>query len=703
MHQASTAFNNFFEQDSRTFIKSKLFINDIEIDANITSIILKGGSNSGTSFIIGSCISQYVEIEMENPSVFVENEEIEWRIGGHVSATVEEYIPMGIFTAQKPEADEEMIKFTAFDRMLKTDRGYFSSLPADTTTVAVLNEMSTFLGIPIITTGLSAITIKRPDGYTCREVLSYISQMYAGFAICNRQGQIEIRKYAVSNISIAPAKYWDTFKHNDFPYTFQKITCYTGKDENGESISITAGSGNRELTISNPLMTQSILNSVAAALKGFNYMPGSLRFLGDPRIDPWDIIKVSDRDGHIYSVPVMSMTQDFDGGLTTSVEAPGESETEEQQGFKGPVTQAIDRYAVQLALVDHAIVNKLDVNVANITYAKITDLEATNAIITKIQTEELTAINAKINTANINIGNIENLLSGNAGVGDLTNIHLTSQNAVIESALIKSAVMQSVTVNDLLAGTIYTNKFQIWSDASGGMKIFGATQQWMDTDGRIRMQAGLDSGGAFNYYIVDPEGNTMFDALNGVSAAGIKAPIIKDSMVADDASISGYKVNVQTLVQNINSSNVQIMGSKVVVDGTSQTISAKFDSMQEEIDSISASGGGYILQTYVEGGHTGDGETATIHARLYASNTEVTNTFGPDHFVWTRLSEDDSGDREWNGKQITGYSLTLSGSDVTMAADFECKFLIWDESPILDHNGNNILDINGNNIIGLTA
>lgn len=67
--------------------------------------------------------------------------------------------------------------------------------------------------------------------------------------------------------------------------------------------------------------------------------------------------------------------------------------------------------------------------------------------------------------------------------------------------------------------------------------------------------------------------------------AGIKAPIIKDSMVADDASISGYKVNVQTLVQNINSSNVQIMGSKVVVDGTSQTISAKFDSMQEEIDS----------------------------------------------------------------------------------------------------------------------
>lgn len=702
MYQSSAAFTELVQKDSRTF-KSKLILGENEIESGIKSITLKGGSNSGTSFIIGSCISQYIEVEMEKPSIFIENEELEWRIGADISATVEEFVPMGYFTAGKPEADEDMIKFTAFDRMLKADRGYFSSLPAATTTIAVLNEMSAFLKVPIATGGLSSITIKRPDGYTCREVLSYISQMYAGFAICNRQGQIEIKKYVVSNINIAPARYWDTFKHNDFPYTFQRIVCYTGKDQNGESISITAGSGNRELTISNPLMTQSILNSVAAALKGFSYMPGSLRFLGDPRIDPWDIIKVSDRDDHIYSVPVMSMTQDFDGGLTTSVEAPGESETEEQQGFKGPVTQAIERYAVQIALIDHAIVNKLDVNTANITYAKITDLEATNAIITKLKTEDLVAINAKINTANINLGNIENLLSGNAGVGDLTNIHLTSQNAVIESALIKSAVMQSVTVNDLLAGTIYTNKFQIWSDEAGGMKIFGSTQQWMDKDGRIRMQAGLGSDGAFNYYIVDAAGNTMFDALNGVSAAGIKAPIIKDSMVADDASISGYKVNVQTLVQNINGSDVQIQGSKVVIDGTGQTISAKFDTMQEEIDGIATSGGGYTLQTYVDGGHTGDGETATIHARLYASNQEVTNTFGPEHFIWTRLSEDDSGDREWNGRQATGYSISLSGNDVTMVADFECTFIIWDESPILDHNGNNILDANGKNIIGLTA
>lgn len=689
MYQASAAFAELIQKDSRTF-KTKLIVGEKEIKSGIKKISLKGGSNSGSSFVIGSCISQYIEVEMSKPSMLIENEEIEWRIGMGVSASVEEYIPMGYYTAEKPETDEESIKFAAYDRMMQTERAYFSSLPGSTTTVAVLNEMSIFLTIPIVTNGLASIAMQRPNGYTCREVLSYIAQMYGGFAICNRFGQIEIRTYTASGLSIAPSRYWDSFKHNDIAYTFQKITCYTGKDSGGNDISITAGSGARELVISNPFMTQETLNAVCSKLNKFTYMPGSVKFFGDPRADPWDIVSVIGTDGIKYSVPVMTISQEFDGGLTTTIEAVGESETQEQQGFAGPVTKSIDRVSIQLALVDHAIINKLDVDTANITYAKIADLEATNAAITKLKVEDLTAIKATINEANINLANIENLLAGNAGVGDLVNIHLTTENAVIENALIKNAVMQSVSVADLLAGTIYTNKFQIWSDASGGMKIFGATQQWMDKTGKIRMQAGLDSAGAFNYYIVDSAGNTMFDALNGVSADGIKAPIIVDDMVSDNANISGHKVDVQTLVQKINGSNVQISGSKVIIDGDGQTVSAKFNTMQEEINGIATSGGGYILQTYVEGGHTGDGETATIHARLYASNKEVTKDFSARHYIWTRLSEDDAGDDAWNAKQITGYSLTLEGADVTMVATFGCQFVIWDGYTILTKSSETI-------------
>ena len=79
------------------------------------------------------------------------------------------------------------------------------------------------------------------------------------------------------------------------------------------------------------------------------------------------------------------------------------------------------------------------------TYTK--KLEAVEADINTLRTTDLSAVNAKIDVLDGNYANIKTLLSGGAGIGDLQNIHLTSQNAVIDSALIRSAVMQTVSVS----------------------------------------------------------------------------------------------------------------------------------------------------------------------------------------------------------------------------------------------------------------
>ena len=63
MYQSSAAFTELVQKDSRTF-KIKLILGENEIESCIKSITLKWGSNSGTSFIIGSCFSQYIEVEM---------------------------------------------------------------------------------------------------------------------------------------------------------------------------------------------------------------------------------------------------------------------------------------------------------------------------------------------------------------------------------------------------------------------------------------------------------------------------------------------------------------------------------------------------------------------------------------------------------------------------------------------------------------
>lgn len=188
---------------------------------------------------------------------------------------------------------------------------------------------------------------------TCKTCINNdddVSQMYGGFATCNRQGQIEIRTYIDSNYSVDTGRYWDTFEHHDVTESIDKITCYTGKDAEGNDLSVSVGSGTRAISFSNPFMTQSMLDNVWKTLKGYTYMPGTVKIMGDPRLDPWDVLTVCDLNGETYKVPVMDMTHEFDGGLITSVEAVGRSEVEQESGYKGPTTQNMDRYYAQLVI-----------------------------------------------------------------------------------------------------------------------------------------------------------------------------------------------------------------------------------------------------------------------------------------------------------------------------------------------------------------
>ena len=503
-----------------------------------------------------------------------------------------EYIPIGYFTAGKPKKTEDQIEFTAYDRMMKLEMPFSSSLPDNTDTVSILKRITEITRVSVATDGLDAIAMANPKGYSCREVLSYVAQMYGGFAICNRQGQIEIHTYIDSDYKAGTGRYWDNFEHNEYLFSIEKLTCYTGKDEEGNSSSISAGSGERTVSFSNPFMTEEALNNIFSALSRFSYMPGNLKLLGDPRLDPWDIITVEDLNGDSYKVPVMKMEWEYDGGLTHTIEAVGLSEEETNTDYKGPQTKEMDRYYAQLVMIDHAMINKLDVDTAKITYATITNLNATNANIEKLNADignfrdltatQFKAANAKIDILDGNYANIKTLLSGSAGVGDLQNIHLTSQNAVIDSALIRNAVMQTVTISDLLAGTISTDKFTIVSD-DGGIKIQGATQQWRDANGIVRLQAGRDASGSFTFALFDETGKgTLIDA-SGVQKGAIADEVIVDSMISDNANIAASKLDINSLFKEINNSAQVIKSSRIWFDDSGQSLNQAYSQMSKNI------------------------------------------------------------------------------------------------------------------------
>lgn len=682
MYQSSEAFGNWIQQDSRTF-QARITLEGKTITEGILSIRINGGSNSEDDFSLGSAVSRYVELEIEKTGMRFEGYEFSLELGLNG-----EYIPMGYFTAEKPKGDEERLSITAYDRMVKTERACFLELPDSTNTVAVLKGVGTIAGIEVVTEGLTAIPMKKPVGYTCREVLSYVAQLYGGFTICNRAGKIEIKSYEDNDYTVTAGRYWDSFTHNDLPFVLGKITCYTGKNKKGEDISIHVGDGVRGIYFSNPFMDQTALDNIWGKLRNYTYMPGSFRFLGDPRIDPWDVLTVEDRNGNSYKVPAMKLTQEYDGGLSTEVEAVGKTEAEQSAGFTGPNTQNMDRLYAQLVLIDHAMINKLDVDTAKITYATIDNLNALKAEIEQLDVTELAARVAKIEKAYITDAEVKTLLAGYATIGNLnaTNAQITSLSgkfAAFEKTTteelvaakgwllegsIGDAQISRVSANKLTAGTIDTAIITV-AGSDGHLRISDNTIQIKDLQ-RVRVQIGKDASGEYSLSVWDKAGKLIWDAL-GATESTIQRKIIRDKMVADDAAINALKLDLKSFNTALTEQGVSISGTVVQVGNKTlnvelteqrQLTTEHGETLTDHAARITANENAIKLkvstQEYESYKTTVNGEIATAKSRLNAAESSISVMKGQ---IALKVEQTDI-EEAVNNIQVGGRNLIINSS-----------------------------------------
>lgn len=132
--------------------------------------------------------------------------------------------------------------------------------------------------------------------------------------------------------------------------------------------------------------------------------------------------------------------------------------------------------------------------------------------------------------ASIDIANIETLLSGTVGAGEVTTIHLTSQNVTIDDAVIKELIAKHISVADLDAHAASAELITLISqNGDPSIAFFGSTQQFYDSNGNVRVQIGQDATGDFNFIIRGADGTTtLFDE------TGVKKDAIADGMIIND-------------------------------------------------------------------------------------------------------------------------------------------------------------------------
>lgn len=357
MLATSEQFEEVIKRLSRRF-KAKILYYNNEIDEGISSAIVESGSCGADSFTVGCVFSSYATIALKDPTVQLAGKEIELQVGLYLDDESIEYVKMGYFTVSHSDINKskDQIVFVGKDRISsKCSVIYIPTVTFPATISEVLTDIEQQAGITIETSIDTSKTLSRAlIGIPCREVLGHIAGCLGGFCYADRNGIIRIAEFPKEVTKIVEADQCvSDIQASENDYTIQSFTAIisdTTYDDDGNEIPgtcFTEGTGDG-ITVNNPYMTEELFALAKTKIVGYSYRPGTAVFLGDPRLDPEDVISITGVSGNAYSIPCMSISQDYDGGLTTTITAPGQMLSDDS--VQGPLSVQVERLKAEMVL-----------------------------------------------------------------------------------------------------------------------------------------------------------------------------------------------------------------------------------------------------------------------------------------------------------------------------------------------------------------
>lgn len=583
---------NVIGRSSRTFAAS--FVIGEKKYSDIKSLKVMVPSVANGKITIGGTVSKNVEIIVDKVDVLPGTKICVYE-GVKLDTGEYEDVPMGTYKVRSAVTKAHMTTIVAEGPLsTETELGYFSELTYPVTTIQMLEEISEAIGVPIVTDNLEELYVEsKPEGYTYREVIGFIAGMHGTNAVEMRDGSIAFKWYEYCEDDIFTDKADAPELSND-TFVIEKFECETG------NATITRGAGKTGIVISNPLMTEAAAGALWEKTAGFSYKPATFNIKsGTPLVDEWNYFSY---EGECIIATELQFVHD--GGLQNTFKSVGESETASASGYKGPMAKNMERYQAELLLVNKILANTMTIDAADIRYAKIDELDVIETKITSavigtidgryatfeyvksnyISALEFNALTGRVGILETTTTKTEELIFGAAGGTSIQTSFSNSVIAVLGDAQIKSAMIESLAVNKLLAGDISTSKHRIISD-SGHMVLSDNTMTI--TDGtRVRVQIGKDASADYNMYVWDKSGNLMFDAL-GLTEKGVTRKIIRDDVVKDDANISASKLNIDSLFTVINEDGSNTLkSSKVYLDEKAQTLDVAFSALTTDVTDL---------------------------------------------------------------------------------------------------------------------
>lgn len=262
----------------------------------------------------------------------------------------------------------------------------------------------------------------------------------------------------------------------------------------------------------------------------------------------------------------------------------------------------------------------------NAKIIKVTDLYGENGYFEYLQAKLITAGRIVADSADFKelsalAATIKSAIIGASSTETGIVINLTTENATMSEAMIKDLIAKYITVNELKAGDIYTNKIKILSE-DGTLKIQDNTFTIYNKDGNPVVQLGEDKNGNYGLIISDSKGSVLLDS-QGLHEGIVPDDFIKTDMIAD-GQITESKIDKTTIRDWTMPDGSKVFDVSHLWDGDDSfgksyntiksTVSATSKELGDLSDKVDQLGNGYTVVLSNETQNipcTSDGITAT--------------------------------------------------------------------------------------------
>lgn len=277
---------------------------------------------------------------------------------GYMNGNSIEWIPMGIYYPEKPTRSDQLLSFTAYDKMYSLSYPYAASIAGNQTPFAILQDLARFGGfdldesVSIIAAGnwgtipVSLLYGTETDengesnvtSYNVNDCIGYVAGFLGANAMFNREGKLQLFRFnEVTNTDGTPYAITDDevqdVNVDEDNHTISYVYCNNGREELcvPENTVMSASTG---VQLNNPLITsqeqlERIYTAISDAEGNFIYRPLTLRHLSaNPALQCYDIIRYTDTDGNTYRFPIMAANFIYDGSLVCDLQSLAKSQEE---------------------------------------------------------------------------------------------------------------------------------------------------------------------------------------------------------------------------------------------------------------------------------------------------------------------------------------------------------------------------------------